>query len=417
MTCRRGRTHASKVINTKVTDLLFRAARIRLAIVVGGLLCTVPASASGLPAEVVARLDAADQATVAEYAASRDRFDTIEDAYWTDIAAKRTLRRGKREAGNTPTLEDYVFFHPPVFHGRELTGSLKRLWDKYGKPPGLPREPIAGLDEMLGHARRIYGFEPTRVGEREFKHRYAMEAVRLGLRGDDVVGVYAFETGGRGTADMQSGVNPSSGKGRPVSSALGYSQLVGANTIDELIENGEEMAARLEAMANSLPEGAPQIALFVKAGIVREMARQAIANAGSGWASHVEYAKTPAGLAMHTLNLDADVGPWLQIRKLAGIREYAALNGRGTLSGAELELLNLAGPASGLDMLSEVGSKVPTANFFERKGYSRNPIVHRQTGERLLETIRKRMAAALQTSGSAEFLAAFAAAEKLALSP
>ena len=177
------------------------------------------------------------------------------------------------------------------------------------------------------------------------------------------------------------------------------------------------MAARLEAMANSLPEGAPQIALFVKAGIVREMARQAIANAGSGWASHVEYAKTPAGLAMHTLNLDADVGPWLQIRKLAGIREYAALNGRGTLSGAELELLNLAGPASGLDMLSEVGSKVPTANFFERKGYSRNPIVHRQTGERLLETIRKRMAAALQTSGSAEFLAAFAAAEKLALSP
>ena len=45
------------------------------------------------------------------------------------------------------------------------------------------------------------------------------------------------------------------------------------------------------------------------------------------WPAHVAYAKTPNGIGMHALNLDGDVGPWLQTVKLRGIVEYAAKKG------------------------------------------------------------------------------------------
>ena len=51
-------------------------------------------------------------------------------------------------------------------------------------------------------------FEPERIPEREFKRRYAQEAIAVGLTKDQVVRVYALETGGDGTYDMQSGINP-----------------------------------------------------------------------------------------------------------------------------------------------------------------------------------------------------------------
>ena len=63
-------------------------------------------------------------------------------------------------------------------------------------------------------AKRVYNFTPERVSEKEFKLRYAEEASALGLTKEEVVRVYALETGGVGTYDMQSGVHPSNKAGR-----------------------------------------------------------------------------------------------------------------------------------------------------------------------------------------------------------
>ena len=60
-----------------------------------------------------------------------------------------------------------------------------------------------GIDDFLAAAKKYYGFEPTRISEREFKRRYAEESLALGLTKEQVVRVYALETGGNGTADMQ----------------------------------------------------------------------------------------------------------------------------------------------------------------------------------------------------------------------
>ena len=74
---------------------------------------------------------------------------------------------------------------------------------------------------------------------------------------------------------------------------------------------------------------------------------------------------TPSGLGIHALNLDADVGPWLQVLKLKGLKEAAEAAGRGRqLSGAEIELMNLAGPRTGLEMMTPLGRTMPTSNFF-----------------------------------------------------
>jgi hypothetical protein len=52
------------------------------------------------------------------------------------------------------------------------------------------------------------------------------------------VRIYALETGGQGTYDMQSGFNPITKTGRPISSALGYAQLLHANSTSELVKHG-----------------------------------------------------------------------------------------------------------------------------------------------------------------------------------
>ena len=75
------------------------------------------------------------------------------------------------------------------------------------KPP-VPERPLATVADFLAYAKSHYGFVPTLVTEREFKRRYAQEALAVGLTKDQVVRIYALETGGQGTYDMQSGYNP-----------------------------------------------------------------------------------------------------------------------------------------------------------------------------------------------------------------
>ena len=83
-----------------------------------------------------------------------------------------------------------------------------------------------------------------------------------------------------------------------------------------------------------------------KAAVVRAMLKD-LARVPNVWKEHRVFSRTPKGLAIHALNLDGDVGPWLQVLKLKGLREEAAKAGMFSLNGAEIELMNLSGPATG----------------------------------------------------------------------
>jgi hypothetical protein len=146
--------------------------------------------------------------------------------------------------------------------------------------------------------------------------------------------------------------------------------------------------------------------LKAKAAILRKMLRAA-RTVPNEWSAHQRFAMTPAGLGIHALNLDADVGPWIQVLKLKGLKDSAATYGRPNLSGAEIELMNLAGPATGLEMMTPLGRQMPTANFFSEGGYVRNPVVQNKTAAELLAVLESRMEVHLKKPGSIEFAQIF----------
>ena len=111
---------------------------------------------------------------------------------------------------------------------------------------------MATVADYLDAAKRVYNFTPERLSEKEFKRRYAEEAIALGLAKDQVVRVYALETGGIGTYDMQAGIHPIKKTGRAISSALGYAQLLDANSVNELAQHGQ--------MFLDSPDGKGQVA-------------------------------------------------------------------------------------------------------------------------------------------------------------
>ena len=93
--------------------------------------------------------------------------------------------------------------------------------------------------------------------------------------------------------------------------------------------------------------------------------------------------------------------------KLKGLKDDAEKAGRGPLSGAQIELMNLAGPRTGLEMMTPLGRTMPTANFFSEGGYYRNSIVREKTGAELLAALEARMEAHLKKPGAIEFAQVF----------
>ncbi len=355
--------------------------------------------------EAIARLTPEQQGRLKAYEAARIAFAHRTDQYWHLIELKRRKRKAKFAAGQDVTAVDYVAEQPPVYKGPARPDDIMALLPKPPKPPAEIREPVPVVADFLRQAEEVYGFRPDRVSEDDFMIFYAMEAIKLGLTRDQVVRLYALETGGMGTQDLQSGYNPKTG--HAASTALGYAQLLAANTIEQLRKEGEEFAARLERQAGdgSVPE-AKAASLRVKAAILRRMIADA-RKVRESWPAHVAYAKTPKGIAMHALNLDGDIGPWMQVVKLKGIKEYAAKKGMGSLTGAQLELMNLAGPAHGFEMMQQVGRTMPTSNFFERKGYERNPVAAGKTGAQLLAKLDEIMDRNVQRQGAQRFASIF----------
>lgn len=233
-----------------------------------------------------------------------------------------------------------------------------------------------------------------------------------------VVGVYALETGGIGPYARQSGIfivdqncRPIEAKGRPASTALGYAQLLAANSAAMAAKHGPSFAARLENKAqHSSPNRARQ--LKNKARILRAMARDIKRSirryrGRSSWRKYVKFSKTSKGYAVHALNLDADIGPLLQVQKLLSTKQFAQRKGINLTSSAQLELMNLVGPGRGAEMMTSITRDVPTSNFFSRNGYQRNPVAKDLTSGEMLTKLGSIIAKKMKKCGSIEFKTAF----------
>ena len=130
------------------------------------------------------------------------------------------------------------------------------------------------------------------------------------------------------------------------------------------------------------------------------------------WSEHEKLADTPQGWALHAMVLDIDVGPHLQTHKLLTSVHFARAKGHTRpLSAAELEMMNLTGDGTGLDMVTmpqAMREKVPTANFFQRGGYERNPVASRHnTVAKLLAITDERMDVNSGKPGAQELAAVF----------
>lgn len=335
-------------------------------------------------------------------------FEAKAQAYWSEITEKRRLRQSKRRGGQTITRDDYVLTQPPVYDGppRPVDPSAPE------RPPPLPRDVkyVPTIPEMLASARRYFQFVPQRGSEIEFKRAYAKAIASEGVPRNLAVRLYAFETGGIGTYDVQSGLLNARPGAKPLSAALGYNQLLITYTLHLLADQGEDLVRTLQARALALA-GVRREALAAKIATLRRMiafSRTVPAN----WNSQEKLGETQQGWGVHALLLDIDVGPLLQARKLTASIRYARAAGyRDALTAAELQMMNLMGDGNGLDIIAmpqALREQVPTANFFQRRGYERNTVASRNnTVAKLLAATDARMDAAVQQAGARDLAASF----------
>jgi hypothetical protein len=367
-----------------------------------GLLATaaVPASAQTPSPAAVADY----QAKLKRYEQAREAYAVQADAYWNDIADKRRIRNAKRRDHVAITLDDYVLTHPPQYSGPP------RPADPFGRPPPPEQPEIPVLADFLQAAAQEFGFVPDRPqSDADFKRAYARAGLAAGLTREQIVGVYAFETGGNGTYDMQAGVTPT----RPtaISPALGYNQLLSTNTVSLLAEFGERYLAALRMKAVPL-RGEAKRTFERKIDAFKRMIAYS-RSVPQRWSEQDKLAKTTrGGWGVHAAVLDIDIGPMLQVQKLVNSVHFAKTKGYAApLTPAELELMNLTGDGNGIDMVmmpQAYRERVPTANFFQQRGYERNPVA-RRTGvvANLIADMEAKMAKGAQAAGARELAAAF----------
>jgi hypothetical protein len=358
---------------------------------------TLPPSVADAMAQASPQAMAEYRRLLKEYEEARAPFD----AYWNSISEKRRGRNAKRRAGQQITLDDYVLTQPPVY-----TGPKKPV------DPSAPERPPKALPmvpDLIQAAVEHFQFTPQKPAtEAEFKRAYARVAAAAGLTREQAVRVYSFETGGNGNYDMQSGYR---GPGtRPISTAIGYNQLLTTNSVELIAEQGHEIIKALTEKAATL-SGAPRKTLEQKIAVLKKMYAFS-RTVPDTWSEHEKLADTPQGWALHAMVLDIDVGPHLQTHKLLTSVLFARAKGHTRpLSAAELEMMNLTGDGTGLDMVTmpqAMREQVPTANFFQRGGYERNPVaIRHNTVAKLLAITDERMDFNSSKPGAQDLAAAF----------
>ena len=344
---------------------------------------------------------------LAEYQEARAAFDEEAGAYWSSISEKRRGRNAKRRDHQPITLDDYVLTQAPLYNGP------KRPVDpsppEPGEKPQRPRKAIPVVADLLKAASDVFQFVPQRpASEIEFKRAYARVASATGLTREQAVRVYSFETGGTGNYDVQAGIEH--GGTRAISTAMGYNQLLTTNSVELVAEQGHEILAALNAKAAQL-SGAPRKAMDTKIAVFKRMVAVA-RSVPDEWGQHEKIGDSPQGWAIHAMVLDIDVGPLLQTHKLLTSVIFARAKGyTRPLSAAELEMMNLTGDGTGLDMVTmpqAMREQVPTANFFQRGGYERNPVaIRHNTVAKLLAITDSRMDGNSNQPGAKELASVF----------
>jgi hypothetical protein len=331
-----------------------------------------PLAAEPSPASVAAM--AKYRQELEAYLQARETYLAAAKTYWASIADKRRLRNGKRTRAAALSIDDYVLDQPPVYSGPPKPRDPS-------KPPEPPQPPpyVPVVADFLAAAVAEFKFTPRLPrNDGEFKRAYAATAAAAGLRKDQVVRVYSFEATGNGTYDVEAGLEYTK-HGRAITTALGYNQLLATNSVEILAEDGEHFVAALSATAQQLPDDEKKV-LEKKLSIVRKMIAFS-KSVPDDWNQHEALAGTQKGLAIHALNLDLDFGPLLQSQKLLDSVIFARRRGfAAPLGAAALEMMNLTGDGNGFDMVTmpaEWRDKVPTANFFQARGYADNPVVQR----------------------------------------
>jgi hypothetical protein len=341
-----------------------------------------------------------------EYLEARDAFEQEAGAYWSDIVNKRRGRNAKRHAHVEITLDDYVLTQPPVYAGPKRP--VNPAPETEPEPPPRERRHLPVVADLLRAAADYFQWAPQRPAtEIEFKRAYARFASQAGLAREQAVRVYSFETGGDGRHDSQSGLIHGA---HAISTAIGYNQLLTTNTVELLAEQGPDFVKILAQRAAGLSGSARQ-AMEHKVAVLKKMVALA-RSVPDDWSEHEKIGDTPQGWALHAMVLDIDVGPMLQTHKLMTSVVFARERGFARpLTAAELEMMNLTGDGTGLDMVTmpqAMREQVPTSNFFQRGGYERNPVaIRHNTVAKLLAVTDARMDANCKEPGAKELAAAF----------
>ena len=349
------------------------------------------------------------QRRLAVYKQARQKFDAEAAAYWNAVAQKRRLRSAKRREHEEVALDDYVLTQPPVYAGPPPPTPPPLPGRDGAEPPTPSRKYIPVVADFLKAAQEYFGFVPQRPrSETEFKRAYAKLALDAGLTREQIVRIYVFETGGNGTYDTQAGLEYSP-RGRAMSPALGYNQLLNTNSVELLAERGDEFVAALKARAAAL-DGEARQELERKGDILRRM-MSFCRTVPDDWNAHDALANTTAGLGVHAMLLDVDIGPLLQVQKLLDSVTFARQRGRrAPLRAAELEMMNLTGDGNGLDIVmmpAALRERVPTANFFLQASYERNPVaIRNNVVARLMAATEVTMDRGLNLPGARELAAA-----------
>ena len=397
-----------------VHAIRFCAGFFALALLSAATCASAMDAASPPPASTDAVAQAASPQAIAEYRRllreyqeARAAFDEEAGAYWNSIAEKRRGRNAKRREHVAIALDDYVLTQPPLYGGPKRPVNP----EGEGAPEEKPRQrkaiPLVG--DLLQAASEHFQWSPQKpVNEVEFKRAYARIASAAGLTRDQAVRVYSFETGGNGNYDMQSGLRG----GRAISTAIGYNQLLTTNSVELIAEQGHEFVRELTQRAAQL-SGSQRKAMDQKIAVLKKMVAYA-RSVPDDWSAHERLADTAQGWAIHAMVLDVDVGPLLQTHKLLTSVVFARAKGYGRpLTAAELEMMNLTGDGTGLDMVTmppAMRELVPTSNFFQRAGYERNPVaIRHNTVAKLLAITDSRMDSNSNLPGAKELAAAFVA--------
>jgi hypothetical protein len=341
------------------------------------------------------------------YNEAQARYAALARSYWDSISEKRQLRNAKRARGEALAIEDYVLDQPPVYTGPP------RPKNPLGPEPSPHRAYVPVVADFLAAAADEFKFRPhLPATESEFKRVYARTALAAGLTKDQIVRIYGFEATGNGSYDVEAGLEFSK-QARAITTALGYNQLLATNSVEIVAETGHQFLATLKSRAALLPDDQRR-ALEAKAEVLRAMIAFA-RSVPDAWGQHEALAGTRKGLGVHALNLDIDVGPMLQTQKLLDSVNFARRKGfAGTLTAAELEMMNLTGDGNGYDMVTMPAAwrdKVPTSNFFRSSGYADNPVAQRNNVvARLIAATDARMDEESRKPGAKELMSALTTA-------